>query len=308
MGNATAILQLSQARGLGAVTLDRLLSLIAQEGQAPEDVVRASVEDLVHHYGLRSTVAEAVKTTRDDAQRLSERLEGKNIQTFYKGSATYPEHLNRVLGKSAPPVLFAKGNIDLLRRKAVGFCGSRKTSAKGLGVAEACAEILTQADVNVVSGYASGTDLAAHCGALKAGGVTTLVLAEGILNFSLKQELARVFDEERYLVVSEFAPTLKWIARNAMKRNRTICGLSDAMILIESGLTGGTFAAGETTLELGLPLFVVEYADPPDSAEANQYFLENGALPLRRRREENKPNLDPVLRVLENPLVTHDNL
>lgn len=37
-------------------------------------------------------------------------------------------------------------------------------------------------------------------------------------------------------MVSEFSPRLPWAAHQAMTLNLTICGPSDAMVLIESGL------------------------------------------------------------------------
>jgi DNA protecting protein DprA len=262
-----------------------------------EEFVSAPVNELIHHYGLKTEVAQAVKTTRDQALQLADELYRQGIHILTLGTPDYPTHLVQVLGETAPPVLFAKGNIGILERKAVGFSGSRKTSDKGLRIASESASILAESDINIVSGYANGTDLAAHHAALETGGVTTFVLVEGILQFKVKRELAKLLNEENYVAVSEFLPRTKWIARNAMQRNRTICGLSDAMIMIESGLSGGTFAAGETTLELNQPLFVVEYGEPPQSAEGNSYFLDRGAQPLRGNRE-GKPNLDAVFGVL----------
>ena len=64
------------------------------------------------------------------------------------------------------------------------------------------------------------------------------------------------------IVVSEYMPRLPWFARNAMQRNRTLCGLSNAVVVIESGLKGGTFEAGKAALALRRPLFVEEYAQP----------------------------------------------
>lgn len=79
-----------------------------------------------------------------------------------------------------------------------------------------------------------------------------------------------------------------------MRRNKTICGLSDAMILVESGTTGGTFAAGKSALSIGTPRFVVEYRQPLLSAERIASFLANGAAPLRGNRL-GQPNLGAVL-------------
>jgi DNA processing protein len=151
--------------------------------------------------------------------------------------------------------------------------------------------------MNIVSGYANGVDLAAHQAALSAGGVTTMVLAEGILKFRSKHDLAHLFDEDNHLILSEFPPRLPWSVHNAMHRNRVVCALSDSVVVIEAGLSGGTFAAAEKTLQLRRPLFVVDYANPPPSAEGNRHFLGKGAIPLRRDRE-GKANLQPVLDVI----------
>ncbi|MGA7938128.1 MAG: DNA-processing protein DprA, partial [Kovacikia sp.] len=306
MSSATAILQLTQTRGLGSGTLDRVLKRLSKEGRDVEGFVMAPAEELTQVYGLRREVAEALKTTRDEAEHLAAEFTHQGVQVLVKGTPPYPAHLMQVLGDDAPPVLFAKGNLQILTQPAVGFSGSRKTSEKGLQIAGHCAEMLAQQGINIVSGYASGTDLAAHRGALVAGGVTTFVLVEGILHFRIRRELAEFLTDENYLAISEFPPQTGWIARNAMRRNHTICGLSGAMIITESGLSGGTFAAGETTLALNLPLFVVQYAQPPASAEGNAHFLDRGARALRSHRDGH-PKLDSVFEVLEqqkgNPFV-----
>jgi DNA protecting protein DprA len=198
--------------------------------------------------------------------------------------------------------LFVRGNLDLFQLPGVGFCGSRNASDKGLQISHDCARLLAEEHINVVSGYAHGIDIEAHRAALEAGGTTTLVLAEGILHFRLKEQLREVAGKgalSRMLVVSEFSPGLPWKAHNAMARNRTICGLSHAMIVIESGLEGGTFEAGKTALELGEPLFCVEYSEPLLSAPGNPYFLRHGAFSLRRSRD-GQPNLAKVISVVRN--------
>ena len=79
-----------------------------------------------------------------------------------------------------------------------------------------------------------------------------------------------------------------------MQRNHTICGLSRAMVLVESSEKGGTFAAGKAALALGCPLFVVEHPDPALSASGNLYFLSRGAVPLRRKKS-GEPDIQDVL-------------
>lgn len=282
MENETiAVLQLMLTQGLGAKTLWRLLVRLGAEGQSPADVVNSAANDVVRQFSLKPDVALGIPTTRDNALRLYEELARHEIRVLAVGSSEYPSRLRQVLGETAPPVLFAHGNLDLLECQAVGFCGSRKASELGLKTTRGYARAIAESGITVVSGYAHGVDLAAHSGAMEGGGTTVLVLAEGILRFKMKADLGDLVSDSNYVVVSEFPPHLGWIARNAMQRNRTICGLSDAVILVESGMTGGTFAAGETALELRRPLFVISYGDSEPRVEGNEHFLARGALPLR---------------------------
>ena len=123
------------------------------------------------------------------------------------------------------------------------------------------------------------------------------MLAEGILHFRLKEkDLPWLGDDpmSRILVISEFPLRLPWKAHNAMTRNRTICALSDALVVIESGMEGGTFAAGNAALNLSVPLFCVKYAQPTESASGNAYFLTHGAIPLQRS-PEGQPNVTKLI-------------
>lgn len=187
------ILQLSQTINPGR--LNQILKRLSKEGRTPSDWVDASVK-----------VAQALKTTCNKAEKLALELARNDVQILYRGGSNYPNHLITVLGDTAPPVLFAKGNLEILQQPAVGFTGSRKTSELGLNRTTSCASELATEGFNIVSGYANGSDLAAHKGALVAGGVTTLVLAEGILGFRIKPGLADWFDQNNCLVVSEFSP------------------------------------------------------------------------------------------------------
>ncbi len=195
-------------------------------------------------------------------------------------------------------MLFAAGNLAVLERKAVAFCGARDASEDGLRLTDRAARELAARRINVVSGHANGVDLTAHAGALTAGGTTTLVLAEGILRFQAKPGLAELLADDNFVVVSEFSPRLLWSVGNAMQRNATVCGLADVVLVIEAGQTGGTFAAGEKALELRQPLFVVEFAQPPASAAGNAILLGRGARPLRYETGA-EPDLTPVYQALD---------
>lgn len=280
-----ALLQLTLTSGIGAKTLEKIIEQTVHEGIDLGDFVALTPVDQVALVSLKPEVSEQISAQRESAKMLRDRLSERDVDVLIKGDENYPNHLIRILGKTAPTVLFVQGDSRVLNRSAVGFCGSRKASENGLRIASECAKVLAPEDVNIISGYAHGVDLAAHRGALECGGVTTFVLAEGILHFRPKRDIVEFMNERNYLAISEFSPSHPWTVHNAMRRNRTICGLSDAIIVIEAGLTGGTFEAGKTALELNVPLFAVEYREPPKSAEGNGYFLEHGAFALQTTSE-----------------------
>lgn len=204
----------------------------------------------------------------------------------------YPKELLRDMGMASPTVLSLMGNLDLLNKHKIGFSGSRKVSEKGMAITEDVAGQLADNDFCLVSGYANGVDMVAHKTALEKGATTIMILPEGISAFYIKRELKSVWDWGRILVISEFEPFAKWQVSRAMQRNRTIIALSQAMLVIEAGETGGSLDAGLKSIEKGKKLFVPQYAEFPVSALGNKQLLQNGAYPLRMKRTSMKANLD----------------
>ncbi len=201
----------------------------------------------------------------------------RNIREIRRGDALYPKRLSQILGDKAPEVLYVWGNLALLQRRAVGFCGSRDVSAAGLHLTETIAAAITHQEWVVVSGHARGVDMTAHQTALEHDGATIIVAAEGILSFKLKVALKQAAKPENLLIVSEFPPRAGWNVGNAMTRNRTIIGLSDVMVLIESRVEGGTFEAGKAALKLNVPLFVAPSPSAQHLAPGNAHFIAHGA-------------------------------
>lgn len=209
---------------------------------------------------------------------------------------SYPVNLKSLLKLNTPPVLSMIGNINLLSNRTVGFSGSRKVSEKGVTITKDCVEQLSQEkDISIVSGYAQGVDKEAHYTALASGGSTIIILPNGISSFYVRQELKDVWDWDRVLVISEYLPKDKWSVSRAMNRNNTIIGLSDIMVVVEAGLTGGSLDAGLRTLEDNKPLYVPLYSDYPESALGNKVLLERGAKSIRRSRQSNRANVMALL-------------
>lgn len=278
--DTVAILRLMQVSGLGPKTLHRLLFRVVDVGMTPADVVRLQPSALQKRFALKEGICSEIPKENRDAEAVGAALEERGVALLSVTDSQYPAQLLTRLGEDAPAVLFAAGSMKLLNPPSVACAGARDASERGLTLARTACRAFANARVNVTSGYANGVDLAAHEGAVAAGGTTTIVLAEGILGFRPKAPLADLLTEQNSLIVSQFWPAGRWTQYQAMQRNRTIIGLSGAMLIVESGLDGGTFDAGTTAIRLGLPVFAVRFDNPPESAAGNQALLDRGAVSL----------------------------
>lgn len=284
-----SILQVAFAKGVGDVSLKKYLQYLQDYKISQENFLN---NEIFYDLGFNTDVLKSIENNKERASNVYDMLVSKGIEIIVETSDEYPKYLKKMLQDKCPPVLFIKGNKQLLNNIGVGFCGSRQVSQKGIAIADNCAKQLVEKDIVIVSGYAAGTDLTAHKAALENGGKTIFVLAEGILKSSIKKQIKPLLNDENHLFVSQFLPELTWNANNAMKRNSTIIGLSRAMILVESRLEGGTFAAGEEALRVNCPLFVVDFSKPEVSAEANPYFINKGGIPIRGK--DGQPSIKSV--------------
>jgi len=292
-------LQIHTAKGIGPATLRKLLTRLADTNTPLHEFLKLSHDDQAKTFGLSPKQAEALDNARSKAEIIKQELQRNDIHLLSPDLPDYPSQLRQRLGSRSPSLLYAWGNLELLKSRAVGFCGARDASLNGISVAEDAASQIAEWGWVVVSGGARGVDQTVHRATLENQGATILVLPEGILRYRVRAALKPLITPEQALLLSEFHPYSPWSVANAMQRNQTVCGLSNALIVIESGTTGGTFAAGQTALRLKVPLFVAEYADPPESAAGNSYFLSRGAYPLRRSPETGRANLVSLRKLVE---------
>lgn len=291
---AAVYLKMFALKGVGPARVRRAMEAAEQAGLPADEVVAQSGPGWAWEGLFDEGQRAQLREHGEEVKRLAS-LHARGLVVLATSDPRYPRALLDNLGTSSPPMLFCLGDPTLLQRPGVGFCGSRKASPKGLETAADVAGQLASMDVVVTSGYAAGVDQAAHRAALEAGGSTIIVLPEGIEHFGVRAHLADVWDWARVAVISEFGPADPWTAARAMKRNQTILGLSQAMVLIEAGATGGSMAAGQAALKLHLPLFAPVYEGMPETAVGNRLLLERGAKPLWRSQRTHRAKLNPIL-------------
>lgn len=245
-------LQLSLTPGLGPSTLRRLLSQFG----LPEAVLarkRAELAALVPAAALEALDSERV------ANMVARALEWASAADHWivtLADQTYPRALLEIA--DPPPLLYARGRIELLQHPAIAVVGSRNASAQGESNAREFATALSNAGLTIVSGLALGIDAAAHRGGLAGSSSTIAVLGTGIDTVypSRNAELA-VEISARGLLLSEFALGTPAAAQNFPRRNRLISGLGRGCLVVEAALASGSLITARTAADQGRDVFAI---------------------------------------------------
>ncbi len=179
---------------------------------------------------------------------------GNHLLTL--ADADYPPSL---LTSDDPPVLlYAKGNIALLKRPMLAVVGSRNATAQGVRDAEAFSKSLGDAGLTIVSGLALGIDAAAHRGALATAAATVAVIGTGAdrLYPARNEALARSIAENG-VVLSEFPLGTPALAFNFPRRNRIIAGLGLGCLVVEAAQRSGSLITARLAAESGREVFAI---------------------------------------------------
>jgi DNA processing protein len=197
-----------------------------------------------------------VARLRSDADTHITRASASGLQLIGWVDPRYPPALRLI--PDPPPVLWVRGDPDLLNGRLVAVVGSRAASSYGVSVAKQLGHDLARAGVVVVSGLARGCDGAAHRGALDAGGSTVAVLGCGA-DIVYPREHRPLADGivKAGAVVSELVPGTPPLPVHFPLRNRIISGLSAALVVVEASSRSGSLITVGCALEQGREVMAV---------------------------------------------------
>jgi DNA processing protein len=172
------------------------------------------------------------------------------------GDARYPPLLSAIA--DPPPVLWTRGQAEVLARPSVAIVGSRAATPYARDVAAHLGDQLARAGLVVVSGMARGADGAAHLGCLKAGGTTVAVLGCGPdIIYPAEHRQMAVNICESGVLVSELGPGGPPLPENFPLRNRLISGISLAVVVVEASERSGSLITARYALEQGRDVMAV---------------------------------------------------
>jgi DNA processing protein len=258
-------LRLLRTPGIGPVTYRQLIARFGSSSAA-----LAAVPDLARRGGGR---APALRS-RGDAEREIDRVDKLGAKWIALGQGLYPRLLAEL--EDAPPLLMAKGNLNLLDRKSVAIVGARNASAAACRFARGLAHDLGQQDLVVVSGLARGIDSAAHDGALATG--TIGIVAGGVDVFYPPENQQRQEALcEGGLVLAEMPPGTEPRARHFPYRNRIIAGMASGTVVIEAAPRSGSLITARLAAEAGREVMAVPGSPLDPRAQGCNQLIRDGA-------------------------------
>jgi DNA processing protein len=178
--------------------------------------------------------------------------------------------------EDAPPLMMAKGNLNLIDKQAVAVVGARNASAAACRFARGLAHDLGQEGLAVASGLARGIDSAAHDGALESG--TIAVIAGGIdIFYPPENEERQKALYERGLVLAEMPPGTEPRARHFPYRNRIIAGMSAGTVVVEAAPRSGSLITARLAAEAGREVMAVPGSPLDPRAQGCNQLIRDGA-------------------------------
>jgi DNA processing protein len=208
------------------------------------------------------------------------------ILVFTYFCSEYPRRLREL--DDAPLLLYVKSNNfkDIHKQCSIAIVGSRNTDSEGEKTAYTLARRLGELGVCIVSGLAVGIDTAAHTGALsviekdsQAHILTGAVIGSGMYNIYPKSnlKLSEKILEKGGFLISEFSPEEPPYPAHFLKRNRTIAGLSEGVLVVQAAKKSGALTTAKASLELGREVMAVPGSIYNFRYEGAHLLLQQGA-------------------------------
>lgn len=272
-----AFLVLNALPDIGPITTNRLLAAF---GDDPRRLFEASTKALEAVRGVGPKISTNLRSWRTlvDMEKEEERLAQAGAVFVSRRDPGYPKLLLELA--DAPLGLYRRGDYTL-DAPCVAIVGSRRTTLYGQATAKRLGHDLAKLGFCVVSGLARGIDTFAHEGALEAGGRTAAVLGTGVDIVYPPENLGlyRKIEDGGGAILTEFPFGRRADKQSFAMRNRIVAGMSRAIIVVESDVSGGSMITAKFAGEQGRLVFAVPgRIDQPSSAGCHQLIRDGATL------------------------------
>lgn len=248
-------LSLSMVPAIGDVHAKTLVQVF----EKASEIFKASQSVLERIEGIGPVRARSIKSFNSFhlAEKEMKFIEANAVKALFLSDADYPQRLLHCY--DAPSLLFYKGKADLNASRILSIVGTRNHTDYGRIITEKLIKDLHGQNVLIVSGLAWGIDSLAHKAALKYGLPTVGVVGHGldtIYPFENSQ-LANDMLNGSGGILTEFYSETDPEKHHFPLRNRIVAGLSDAVIIIETDMKGGSMITAKLADAYNRDVFAV---------------------------------------------------
>lgn len=220
--------------------------ILLQQCEA-EEIFHAKKSFLEKIEGIGPVRAQSIKKFNGFKQAEEEIrfIEKYKIKPLFLTDEEYPRRLLNCY--DSPTLLYYKGTADLNASRMVAVIGTRSHTEYAKQVTDKLVKELALSGATIVSGLAFGVDAIAHKAALKNSLPTVGVLAHGLNQIYPPghSTLARDMLKHEGGLLTEFNSQSKPDKHNFPTRNRVVAGMTDATIVIETAVKGGSMITAE---------------------------------------------------------------
>ncbi len=250
--------------------------LLQQFGNA-SSIFKASHKELEKLEGIGTVRANSIRAFNDFHLAEAEMafIEKYKIKTLFLTDPDYPQRLLNCY--DSPTLLFYKGTANLNASRIVAIVGTRSNTDYGKQFTEDLVAELAAQQVLVVSGLAIGIDAYAHKAALKNNLPTVGVVGHGLDKIypSVNKGLARDMALQNGGILSEFFSGTLPDKHNFPLRNRIVAGMSDATIVVETLISGGSMITAKLADAYNRDVFAVPGRTTDNKSKGCNYLIKN---------------------------------
>jgi DNA processing protein len=277
-------LALTQVPQIGPVQARILIDTL----ETAEEIFKAKRSTLEKIEGIGSVRAQSIKSFDAFAEQETEIkfLEKFQIAPLFLTDAHYPKRLLHAY--DPPTLLFYKGRADLNQAKIISIIGTRSNSEYGKQMVQQLIEETAPHQPLVVSGLAYGIDAIAHKHCVKQQVNTVGVLAHGLDTIypAAHAGLAKEMLAGGGGLLTEFRKATKPDRHNFPTRNRIVAGMSDCVVVVETGIKGGSMITANLGYGYNRDIFAFPGKTTDAKSEGCNYLIQSNKAVLLRNGKE----------------------
>lgn len=256
----------------------RLELWLSEKSLTPEQLMTSNFVELLNGWSDQDITLGRLEALLGRGSALALAMEKwlrAGLWVMTNSDPDYPDRFKKRLRTGAPVTLYGCGNKALLNGGGLAVIGCRDANDEDLSYSCHLGALAAGEGYSIVSGGARGVDEAAMLGALEVEGTVIGVLADSLLRACSSIKYRKYLAANNLVLISTSYPEARFSVGDAMQRNKYIYCLSDSAVVVQSGMTGGTWnGARENLKNQWVPLWVKQSTD---KSAGNSAIVKAGA-------------------------------